>query len=161
MTSSSDFLDLLAKLESTPESVGVGLRLDLSQVIHRYLSERGLSQKEFAAKCGMKPPLLARIMYSNANCTFDTAGRILFAMGVRGKLSTDRRNGKSENRIRKLSALNTVTIKESNGKEEIVSADTRIPSFHIEAAGTAAGIGWCEDPQGGASSYVAGNARAG
>ena len=126
MTNATDFLDILSELEKTPESVGLGLRLDLSQIIHQHLADKKISQKKFATMCGMKPPLLARVMYSNANCTFDTAGRILYAMGVRGKLRVDRGAAISGSGKQEVVALHTAPIKEANGKEEISSNFKRI-----------------------------------
>jgi hypothetical protein len=35
----------------------------------------------------MKASFINRVVHSSSNCTFDVAGRILFALGIRGKLT--------------------------------------------------------------------------
>lgn len=84
-----EIMKLIAELESEPCSAGLGLRLDLSQIIHCHLSETGLTQNEFSKKCGMRSQELNRIIHSRTNVTFETAGNILFAMGLRGKISVE------------------------------------------------------------------------
>jgi len=85
----SDFDGLLADLkqfEEGPESPGFDLRLDLADIICLRLKEKGWSQAKLAAEIGRPQSYVTRIVHSGANCTFETAGRILFALGVKAKL---------------------------------------------------------------------------
>ena len=79
---------ILAALETykqTPESVGLELRLSLSQTILRHLKANRWTQATLAKKTGMKEPFISRVLHSNANCTLDTAGKLLFALGIRAR----------------------------------------------------------------------------
>ena len=73
--------------EKDPKSRGLDLRLDLADMIIEQLNGRGWTQGELAMRTGMKEPQISRILTASANCTFDTAGRILFALGVKAKLT--------------------------------------------------------------------------
>ena len=87
------FRDLLKDLEEfdrTPEGWSCDLRLDLADIIIRHLAEKSWTQAKLAEAAGMKQPALTRILHSDANCTFETAGRVLFALGVKGKLVEER-----------------------------------------------------------------------
>jgi plasmid maintenance system antidote protein VapI len=86
MAVNDDILRDLEAFDSKPESTGFDLRLDLSEIILRHLCEHGMTQKEVAARSGMKESFITRLIHSEANCTFDTAGRILHALGIRAKL---------------------------------------------------------------------------
>jgi plasmid maintenance system antidote protein VapI len=86
MTAINDLLKDLEAFESTPESRGYDLRLDLAQIVLRHLKEKGWTQKALADAAGMKAPFLTRIIHAAQNCTFDVAGRLLFALGIRAKL---------------------------------------------------------------------------
>jgi hypothetical protein len=44
------------------------------------------TQRRVAEEAGVKELFITRLIHSAANCTFDTAGRILFALGVRAEL---------------------------------------------------------------------------
>lgn len=77
----------LETFKQTPESVGLELRLSLSQTILRHLKEKGWTQAVLAKKAGMKEPFVSRVLHSNANCTLDTAGKLLFALGIRARFS--------------------------------------------------------------------------
>ena len=83
---SQNWFKALETFEDSPEGVGFGLRADLSDIIARHLGERGMSQAQFAVAAGMKPQQLSRVIHSSANCTLDTAGRILHALGINAKL---------------------------------------------------------------------------
>lgn len=81
-----NILQTLEDFKKTPESRGLDLRLDLAEIIIRNLNVRGWSQRELAAASGMKEPQLSRVIHSNANCTLDTVGRLLFALGTHAKI---------------------------------------------------------------------------
>lgn len=79
-------LDDLREFEASPESRGFDLRLDLADIILRHLDGKRWTQKRLAEAAGMKPSFLTRVIHASNNCTFDVAGRILFALGVQAKL---------------------------------------------------------------------------
>ena len=86
MTTTQSLLKDLEDFDKSPESRGYDLRLDLADIILRHLDHNGWTQKKLAEAAGMKPPLLTRVIHGASNCTLDTAGRILFALGIQGKL---------------------------------------------------------------------------
>jgi len=73
------------KFDDSGEGFGFDLRLDLASLIVDAL-KRGVSQREIARRAGMKPAVVNRIVHSEANCTFDSAGRILHAIGVKAAI---------------------------------------------------------------------------
>jgi len=77
---------LEAYRRTSPESVGLDLRLDFSGIIIRNLRKKGWSQRDLALKAGYKESFISRLLHSNANCTFETAGNVLFALGLRAGL---------------------------------------------------------------------------
>jgi transcriptional regulator with XRE-family HTH domain len=85
---SRDIQDILATLdayESDPESCGIDARLIFSRIVLRQLAANGWSQRELAKRTGFKEAYISRIVHSDANCTFDSFGRILFAFGIDAK----------------------------------------------------------------------------
>ena len=81
-----DILKALDEYHQTPESRGMKLRLDLAEIVLRHLKQNDWTQKELARKTSFKDSFISRLLHSDANCTFETAGRILFALGVEAKL---------------------------------------------------------------------------
>jgi transcriptional regulator with XRE-family HTH domain len=75
-----ELLNDIEDFDQTPEGYGYNLRLDLADIIYRHLAKMGWTQKKLAEAAGMKSPLLTRILHSTSNCTFETAGRVLFAL---------------------------------------------------------------------------------
>lgn len=72
-----------------PSSRGLALRLDLAEIVGRELRAKGWTQRKLAEVASVKEPFISRILHSETNCTFDTAGRLLFALSVRGKLVSE------------------------------------------------------------------------
>ena len=86
MSHVQDILKALDQYHQTPESRGMKLRLNLAEIILRHIKENNWTQKELARKTSFKDSFISRLLHSDANCTFETAGRILFALGVEAKL---------------------------------------------------------------------------
>jgi len=80
-----DILRALAEYEDTAASVGLELRVSLTETILRHLRRKDWSQRELAARTNLKEPYISRILHSNANCTLDTAGKFLHALGIRAR----------------------------------------------------------------------------
>jgi DNA-binding phage protein len=94
-----NWLRTIESFENSPQGFGFSLRADLSDIIARYLNERGITQVQLAAAAGMKPQQLSRIIHSSANSTLDTVGRILFALGTKlPKLTVDHESTVVESR---------------------------------------------------------------
>ena len=86
MSHVQDILTALDEYHQTPESRGMKLRLNLAEIILRHLKENNWTQKELARKTSFKDAFISRLLHSDTNCTFETAGRILFALGIEAKL---------------------------------------------------------------------------
>jgi plasmid maintenance system antidote protein VapI len=86
MSDIQDWMNDLREFEKTSASRGQELRLDLSEIILRHLDGKNWTQAKLAKAAGMKDPFLTRIIHAASNCTFDVAGRLLFALGVHAKL---------------------------------------------------------------------------
>jgi len=81
------FLNALDEYNRTnPESVGVELQLDLAQIVLAGVKRLGWTQDRLAKEADVSQGQINRILHGERNCTFDTAGRILFALGIRAKL---------------------------------------------------------------------------
>lgn len=87
MSTERDILSLLDEAQANPQRVGLDLRLDLASIVIQTLAEKGWTQKDLALAAGMKEPAISRIVHSDTNCEFDTAGRILFALGIDAALT--------------------------------------------------------------------------
>lgn len=83
----TEILHDLAQFEATPAGIGHELRLDLADAIVNTCKTNGWTHRQLAERAGMKPAQLSRIVHGSTNCTFDVAARILFALGLRARLS--------------------------------------------------------------------------
>jgi plasmid maintenance system antidote protein VapI len=86
MTTTQDLRNILNDARNSGEGRGFELRMDLAEIIIQNLDHKGWTQKQLADAAGMKEPMITRLVHSAANCTFDVAGRVLFALGVSAKL---------------------------------------------------------------------------
>ena len=77
------FLDALQQHLDTPESCGMSLRLYLAEAIIAKLNQCGWTTAELAARSGISESYITSILHSDVNCTLDTAGRLLWALGER------------------------------------------------------------------------------
>lgn len=73
----------LRSFRDHPDSIGYQLRLNLMTLLCELLEKRGWSQKDLAKSVGKHESYVSRVLNGDSNCTFDTAGRLLFALGVR------------------------------------------------------------------------------
>jgi transcriptional regulator with XRE-family HTH domain len=101
MRSEFDFLDeLLQEGKSTHEGLSISLRIDLSRIIISRLKAKGWSQRELGLHAELKAPFVSRIVNGDANCTFDTAAKLLFALGVEAGLLEKPPGAPSPNALR-------------------------------------------------------------
>src|SRR5438067_799702 len=87
MAETPDLLKILDDFNRHPESRGYDLRLSLAAIIMRRMKTKNWTQKQLAEAAGMKPSFITRILHADSNCTFDVAGRLLFALGIRAELA--------------------------------------------------------------------------
>lgn len=86
-TNIQQILDALDDYErNDPLSRGLEFRLNLAEIILRNLDKKGWSQGDLARKANLKDSYVSRVIHSNANCTLETAGNLLFALGVDAKI---------------------------------------------------------------------------
>ncbi len=62
------------------------LREDLSGILCRELNRRNWTQQFLADKAGFSRQYISKVLHCRANCSVDTIGRLLFAVGGRGVL---------------------------------------------------------------------------
>lgn len=82
MVTVKEILEDLKQFEEDPDSRGVQLRLNLAEIVIRSLRAKGWTQRQLADEAGMKESYVSRVLHSAANCTFDSAGKLLFALDV-------------------------------------------------------------------------------
>ena len=75
----------IKEFENTPEGYAYSLRLDLTEIVLRRLGNN-MTQARLADKAGIKPQMVTRIVHAASNCTFETAAKVLFALGVKARL---------------------------------------------------------------------------
>ena len=78
----------LAKYKAEdPESRELTLQLDFARIVMSKLDELGWSQRQLARQCEMEESFISRVIHSDENLTLTTISRILFALGVEGRLT--------------------------------------------------------------------------
>lgn len=82
MATKRDLLAILDASKRKPQSAGYRLRLQLADLLLRQLRAKGWTQKQLAKAARMKESFITRVIHAESNCTFDVAGRLLFAAGV-------------------------------------------------------------------------------
>ena len=83
---SRNLLKQIEEFENTEEGYGYSLRLDLSEIILRHLNTIDMTQANLAEKAKTSQKMVTHIVHAASNCTFETAARLLFALGVKAKL---------------------------------------------------------------------------
>jgi len=82
-----DLRDMLEEFDRTPAGHGYELRMSLATLVLRRLDALGWTQRQLAEAAGMKEPFVSRVIHGDQNCTFDVAGRLLFALGIKARLT--------------------------------------------------------------------------
>lgn len=78
--------EALRKHENTPESYAHEIKLSLSKCVIDRLMANQWTQKQLADRIGVTEPFISRVLSGDANFTADTAGKFLFACGVRARI---------------------------------------------------------------------------
>lgn len=131
MTRINDLLKDLRDYEATPASHGLDLRLSLADIVLRALKRKGWTQKRLAQAAEMKESQITRVIHSDSNCTFDVAGRLLAALGMRAELSEVAETSRED----RIEDTIDVFLNDTNYGEE----ETEI---RYESTDTTAGIGF-------------------
>lgn len=87
MATTQDLRKILNEFEASAFGFGVDLRFDLGDLLIKGMKDRGWSQKQLAEAVGKKPSFINRIIHGESNCTFDIAGLLLHAVGIRPSIS--------------------------------------------------------------------------
>jgi len=83
MTTSQDIRDMLeAYQRNDPASRGLHLRLMFAQIVIRRMDSEDVTPGALAAAAQTTAHEIEQIIHSDRDCTFDEAGRILFALGT-------------------------------------------------------------------------------
>ena len=99
------------------DDLALDLRLDLSDMMHAEMHTKKLSQTELAKLVGIRVQVLKRILHGSSNCTFESAAKILFALGVKAKLVDTARYGKTQRVAVK--NMQSVTVRQQFGTNSI------------------------------------------
>jgi transcriptional regulator with XRE-family HTH domain len=86
MANIDELLRGLEEFKKTPQNAGYDLRLDLADIILRHVDGIHLTQAQLARSAGMKPSFVNRLVHADSNATFDVAGRIFTALGIKAAL---------------------------------------------------------------------------
>jgi len=82
-----EFLEQLdADFSDSPQGYGHQLRLDFAQILWRRMNELGWTQSRLSDESGFTPAFVSNIVHGNQNCTLDTVGKALYALGIRAQL---------------------------------------------------------------------------
>ena len=126
MASTQDILRALAEYKQKPESYGMKLRLNLAELVIQRLKSNGWSQRDLAQEAGLKEAYISRILHSDANCTFESAGKILFALEIKAALlpecewtSTDDQNGKEIDKEGDTAEPRTFSLRQADSSEDL------------------------------------------
>ncbi len=78
--------ELREAYRKTPDGYIHELRLSFAEVVVDRLRELGWSQKTLSNRLGVTEPLVSRLLSGDHNWTSESAGRFLFALGVRARV---------------------------------------------------------------------------
>ena len=87
MNAADEFRKLVESVRDTHQSVAMELRVQFACLVTDRLRSKGWTQAKLAEVAENVPESsISEIVHADANCTFETIGKVLFALGVRGKL---------------------------------------------------------------------------
>ncbi len=73
---------LVRDFDKTEEHCVLKIKLSLTRLVIKGLEEKGGTQSRLASELGYSMPLLHRLLHGDENWTVETAGRLLFAIGI-------------------------------------------------------------------------------
>ena len=72
----------LERFEASPAGYGAKLRLDFAEIIWRNLERKPWSQRRLAKKARLADSVISNLIHGNKNCTLDTVGKVIHALGT-------------------------------------------------------------------------------
>lgn len=75
-----------AQFETTSEAVGLGLRLNVSELVIRGMKTKGWSVPKLSVKADVSRYTIQKILDSEVNCTLDTVGRLFHALEMKAHI---------------------------------------------------------------------------
>lgn len=73
---------LLEEFDKNPDDVLDDVLLDVTEQIAVAMEEKGVTRKELAARMGVKPPVITRLLNGPENTTLRTLLRVAFALDI-------------------------------------------------------------------------------
>lgn len=91
-SATQELLEEFSKIEQSPTSGGFDLRMDLMEILHRHApSTKRSACEEIAKVAGVDVNVVMNAMCADQDLTFDTAGRIIHALGLKPRLAVKRK----------------------------------------------------------------------
>lgn len=85
-TRTSSLLCSVHKPKNTPESFAKDLQLSLARLVKTKMDETGLTIGMLSAKSGASEDYVKKVLNGKVNCHVLTMGRLLHALGTRGRI---------------------------------------------------------------------------
>ena len=76
----------LERFKASPAGYGAKLRLDFAEIIWRNLERKPWSQRQLARKVRLADSVISNLIHGNKNCTLDTVGKVIHALGTEATL---------------------------------------------------------------------------
>ena len=76
----------LEEFKNSPVGYGARLRLDFAEIIWCGLERNNWSQRRLSREVGLADSVVSNLIHGNKNCTLDTVGKIIHALGTRATL---------------------------------------------------------------------------
>lgn len=104
----------LREFQDSPRGFGHELRMNVAEIVMRNLKQKPWTQRELAEAAGKGESYITRIVHGQQNCSLDTVGALLYALGVRASIVEDA-PAKAVG-----SVAHSLTLDTTHGQEEIV-----------------------------------------
>ena len=86
-TSALENIRRLAKeAAGSHQSVAMELRIHFANILTTLRKQQGWTQSELARRSGLAESQISELAHADENCTLETVGKVLSALGVRGRL---------------------------------------------------------------------------
>ena len=74
------------EFKKSPVGFGTKLRLDFAQIIWGNLERKNWSQRRLAKEVRLPDSVISNLIHGNKNCTLDTVGKVIHALGTEATL---------------------------------------------------------------------------
>ena len=86
MVSIAELNKRLREFQDSPGGFGHELRMNVAEIVMRNLKQKPWTQRKFANVAGKAESYITRIVHGQQNCSLDTVGALLHALGVRATI---------------------------------------------------------------------------